>query len=107
MQLYIPKTGNIFSLCLTNNYQSISFGRTSFRYSSYAGLTIRRPRIHPKMTAMKRFFELVQLDQVPRVVCQKCIKYPIEFHTSIRSGNELQYSGYERTIVDKILRRRK
>jgi len=57
------------------------------------------------MTAMKRFFELVALDQVPGVLCLKCIKYPIEFHTSIRAGNELDYSGYERTIIDKILRR--
>ena len=105
MQLYIPKTGNFFSIHVEKNHKSISFLFPMFRYSTTSGLMWRTPRIHPKMTAMKRFFELVALDQVPRVVCPKCIRYPLEFHNSIRAGDELQYSGYERTIIDKILRR--
>jgi len=105
MELYIPKGGDIFSICIKKHYQSIAFLFPVFRWSSVAGFTIRLPRIHPTMTAMKRFYQLVKLDQIPGVICNKCIKYPIEFHTSIREGNELQYSGYERTIIDKLLRR--
>lgn len=109
MQLYIPKTGNTVALCIKQNYFSIAFFFPVFRYSTAGGLQIRRPHfLIPKMTALERFFDLVKLDQMPRVVCQKCIKYPIEFHTSIREGNELQYSGYyTRTILDIILRRNK
>jgi len=103
MELYIPKTGNTFSICLEKGYKSISIGRM-IRWSTVSGWWLRRPRIEPKMTAMKRFYELVTLDQMFGVTCQKCIKYPIEFHTNIIEGNELQYSGYERTIFNKILR---
>ena len=57
------------------------------------------------MTATKRFFELVKLDQMPGVSCQKCIKYPIDFHTSIVMGNELEYSGYDKTFFQKLFRK--
>jgi len=70
---------------------------------------MRRPLRHRTvMTALLRLKELIVLDQMPGVTCQKCIKYPIEFHVSIRSGDELDYSGYyKRTILDIILKRNK
>lgn len=104
MELYIPKGGNTFSICIQKGYRSISIGRI-FRYSTVAGVWFRRPRIEPKMTALKRFEGLVKLDQIHSVSCQKCIKYPIDFYSSIRGGKELEYSGYENTIIDKLLRR--
>lgn len=76
-----------------------------FRYSTVAGFWFRRPHQEPQMTALTRFFELAKLDQIPRVTCQKCIKYPINFHTSIRMGNELEYSGYDKTFFQKLFKR--
>jgi len=106
MDLFIPRSGDIFSISINKNHFSIAFFFPLFRYSTYTGVITRRPKfLIPKMTALKRFYDLVKLDQMPRVVCEKCIKYPINFHTSIREGNELQYSGYDRTIIDKLLRR--
>ncbi len=104
MELYIPKGGDVFSVCIEKYYKSISFGRF-FRYSTVAGFWFRRPRIEPKMTALKRFLELVKLDQMDGINCQKCIKYPIEFHTSIRLGNELEYSGYDKTFFQKLFKK--
>lgn len=108
MEIYFPKGGDWFSLCIKKRYRAISFGNC-FRYSTVAGFTLRKPRIPLKIdTALLRFYELVALDQMPRVSCQKCIKYPIEFHTSIIEGNELQYSGYyHRSLLDILLRRKK
>lgn len=104
-ELYIPKTGDIFSFSWKRGgLKSISFGRV-FRYSTFSGLWLRRPRIERPMTALKRFFELVQLDQVEGLTCEKCKMYPIEFHTSIRAGNELDYSGFE-SIRDTIFGRK-
>lgn len=104
LQLYVPKTGDIFSFYWRRRgLKSISLGRI-FRFSTFSGFWFRKPRIEPPMTALKRFYELVQLDQVEGVSCQKCIKYPIEFHTSIRAGNELEHSGFE-SIRDTILGR--
>ena len=104
MELYIPKTGDIFSVCIKNGYHSISLGRM-FRWSSVAGFCFRRPHQEPQMTALTRLFELVKLDQMPRLICQKCIRYPINFHTSIRRGNELEYSGYDKTFFQKLFKR--
>lgn len=103
-QICIPKTGNVLLIHLTKHSYFLSIWRLII--SSHSGVWITRPIIPPrKMTALKRFYSLVELDQCGKVDCQKCIRYPIEFHTSIRNGNEIQYSGYETTILDRILRR--
>lgn len=100
-QICIPKSGDILLISIHRNRYLIIIGRLTI--SSVSGIWFRRPRAEPKMTAMKRFEEFVETDNL--VFCQKCIKYPIDFYYSIREGKELQYSGYERTIIDKILRR--
>jgi len=105
MELYIPKSGNIFSICIKDGYHSISIAGI-FRWSTVSGFWLRRPRIEPKMAALQRLDELVKLDQITGLECKKCIKYPLNFYYGIREGNELQYSGYERTIFNKILRRK-
>jgi len=101
-QICIPKIGDILLIDIHRHKFFISLGKFLI-ISSYSGIWTRKPLRPRKMVAMKRFFDLVKCDNLSK--CDKCIKYTLQFHTSIIEGNEIVYSGYERTLLDKILRR--
>lgn len=102
-QICIPATGDILLINIHRDRFFISIGGFLI-ISSVSGIW-RRKSIRPrKMIAMKRFYDFVTCDNLAK--CNKCIHYPIKFHKSIVEGNEIDYSGFEITLLDKIFRRK-
>lgn len=105
VKIRIPKTGNLFSFWVTKRYQAICFGQF-FRYSSVSGLYIRKPLVQKKtMLDLLRWYEFVKMDNMTD--CKKCLGHVMHFYTSMRNGDEIDYSGYyKRTFLDILLRRK-